>query len=546
MRLLAGLACAALACLPGRASALDMRDLTLISPITGISFRVVGVPGTQRGGDTLADMGADDDGCRHSSGASEYDYYIATDPSSYFSALTEEWDDRTGRFRGTISPEFKEWVQREFNGDLQVDINHGFQLAIATNKAKGLPPPERSTFQLGQGDLAIEKRYRYALSCYAKRGARPAVLAKMALMGAWAIRSRVNLAIANQSLAGGYEEVNDKVVRQIKDGESFSLAKFLPIYQDIFENSRLSNEAYLVAGLVYFGMELREGDLGICQGILKKLTERLKEAKNGDVMRGLVRERQAKLKEYLFFLDQSARNFMEAIEGEEFTRQHLPETMLVVAECLRRGGEVPRAMDWYLAVAKMAETQPKWRDEFRAQGKAPGPDAPYHVQLGWIADRHIAELTKAGPVVHADVDKPLLNAVVFENLGSTEYQNPRWKPATGATQRDCAVLLDIIGKATLEFSFRENLWPKSLGELWERDFIHDRNYVNRFHCPVTGKPFLYQEPTGDLSHIPPKSVLIATPEPVPTAQGPRYAAYLANTTIVWSATPLKPGEIFNQ
>src|SRR5258708_2243959 len=98
-RPLAGLAVAiaALACLAGRASALDMRDLTLVSPITGIPFRVVGVPGAQRGGDTLADMGADDDGCRHSSGASEYDYYIATDPSSYFSALTEEWDDRTGR-----------------------------------------------------------------------------------------------------------------------------------------------------------------------------------------------------------------------------------------------------------------------------------------------------------------------------------------------------------------------------------------------------------------------------------------------------------------
>ena len=109
-----------------RLSAVDMRDLTLISPITGDQFPVVMVPPTQRGGDLLADMGADDDGCRHTSGMCEYDYYVATDPRSYFSALIAEWDDKSGRFRGDLRPDFKAWVDKEFNSQLQIDINHSF------------------------------------------------------------------------------------------------------------------------------------------------------------------------------------------------------------------------------------------------------------------------------------------------------------------------------------------------------------------------------------------------------------------------------------
>src|SRR5687768_12596251 len=95
-------------------TALDMRNLDLVSPINGLRFPVVSVPPTQRGGETLADMGADDDGCRHSSGAAEYDYYIATDPRSYFSALIAEWDDRNGTFRGQINNDMKAWVDKEF------------------------------------------------------------------------------------------------------------------------------------------------------------------------------------------------------------------------------------------------------------------------------------------------------------------------------------------------------------------------------------------------------------------------------------------------
>jgi hypothetical protein len=553
---------AACLCAVPAAAALEMRDINMVSPITGHVFPVVVVPATQSGGDTLADMGADDDGCRHSSGASEYDYYIATDPTSYFTALTQEWDDKTGRFRSPLTPEFKTWCDKQFNSDLQTDINKGFQLAISINRAKGFPPPERSTFQLGQGDISIERKFHYALACYAKRNTQPKVLAKIALMGAWAIRSRLNLPIANPALAGGYEEVDDKVVRHIKDGEKFSLGKWLPIYKDIFENARLNNEAYLVSGLTFFGMALRNGDLADCRSIIGKLTERLKDAKDSEIMRGLVRERSHMLKEYLEFTDQSSKSFMEAIATEEFTRRALPNAILVVAECLRRMGDVngiqpdakvkdeylSRALDWYVTLSKMAETQPKFRDEIRQQGGAPSPDAPIEVQLGWIADGHIAELVKVGLVSNgspAGQDKALLNAILFENLGSVQYKNPAWKPITGATKDDCTLLLNLIGKALLDFNYRTNVWPKELGELWERDFIKDRNYVNRFCCPVTGKPYAYIEPVEDLSHIALKTVLVATTAPIPIPNlGDRYGAYLLNNTTVWSVRPIKPGEIY--
>jgi hypothetical protein len=534
--------------------ALEMRNLDLISPVNGLRFPVVSVPPTQRGGETLADMGADDDGCRHSSGAAEYEYYIATDPRSYFSALIAEWDEKNGTFRGHLNNEIKAWVDKEFNAQLQIDSHKAFQTAIAIAKARGVPPPDRATFLLSQGDIPIERRYDYTYRCYARRGARPAALAKIALMGAWALRCRANLPIAHQSLSGGYNEVNDKVTRRVKDGEKFSLAKWLPIYRSIFQDERLTNEGYLVAGLTTFGMELRDGNFANCQSILSKLTERLKDVKDGEIMRGIVRSRATLQREYLTFIGRAASHFMEAISNEEFPRAKLPETMLVVSECLRRqaaigqpGGEAPavRAMDWYLAIAKMPETQPKLREEARAQGRVPSADAPYEMQIGWIADRQIENLTKAG-VVHPGTvsgpDKALLGAIVFDGLGTAEYISPGWRPATGATQADCALILDLIGKAVLDYTFRNDAWPSSLGVLWEREVIHDRNYVNRFHCPVTGKPYLYKPLTGNVTTIGPNIVLLATSEPVPTNQGPRYGVFLGNATMVWSATPVKAGE----
>lgn len=538
--------------------ALDMRNLDLVSPINGQKFAVVSVPPTQQGGETLADMGADDDGCRHSSGAAEYDYYIATDPRSYFSALIAEWDDRNGMFRGQVNNELKAWVDKEFNSQLQVDLNKAYQTAQAIAKARGVPPPDRRSFTLSQGDIPIERRYDYTYRCYAKRGARPAALAKVALMGAWALRCRANLAIAHQSLTGGYSEVNDKVTRRVKDGERFSLAKWLPIYRSIFQDERLTDEGYLVAGLTTFGMEMRDGNYANCQAIANKLTERLKDVKDGEVMRGIVRSRITLQREYLGFITRASTHFIEAIMLEEFPRAKLPETMLVIAECLRRqaaigqpGGDAPavRAMDWYLAIAKMPETEPKLREEARAQGRVPSADAPYQMQIGWIADRQIESLTKAG-VVHPGTisgpDKNLLGAIVFDGLGTSDYASPGWKPATGATQADCALILDLVGKAVLDFTFRTDQWPATLGTLWEREVIKDRNYVNRFHCPVTGRPFLYQALPGGITTTAPATVVLATAEPVPTNQGPRYGVFLANATLVWSATPVKPGDAFKQ
>jgi hypothetical protein len=541
------------------AHALDMRDLVLISPVTGTRFPVVSVPPNQGQGENLADMGSDTDGCRHSSGASEYDYFVATDPTSYFSALIAEWDERSGQFRGQITPEFKTWVDKEFNTDLQHDVNKGFQLAISIAKARGMPPPDRKSFMLAQGDLPIERRYDYTYRCYVKRGARPAALAKVALMGAWALRCRANLPISHSSLAGGYSEVNDRIARRVVDGEKFTLGKWLPIYRDIFTSRGLTDEAYLIAGLMTFGMELRDGNLKQAQDVLTALTKRLADTKDGEVMRGIVRQRMTLLREYLGFLNRASAHFMEAIANEEFPRSKLPETMLVVAECLRRQAAVgddkngnvvaSRAMDWYMAIAKMAESQPKLRDEMRAQGRFPGPDAPYFVQLGWIADTQYEQLTKA-EVVHSGsisgVDKALLSAIVFDRLGFADFSNAGWRPVTGATKDDSAVILDLLGKAALDFAFRNDVWPQSLGELWELGFLSDRNYVNRFYCPVTGKAYLYTMLPGNVSNTSPSTVIVAMAEPVPTNQGPRYGVFLGNATIAWSATPVTPGQSFKK
>jgi hypothetical protein len=204
-------------------------------------------------------------------------------------------------------------------------------------------------------------------------------------------------------------------------------------------------------------------------------------------------------------------------------------------------------MDWYLAISKMPETQPTLRAEMRAQGKAPSPDAPYAVQLGWVADRQIENLTKVG-VVHpgtiAGYDKALLTAIVFDGLGTSEYLNPGWKPMVGGNQVDCATLLNQIGMAAMESAFRYETWPTSLGQMWELGVIHDRNYINRFNCPVTGKPFLYTQLPGSITTTAPATVILVTSEPVPTNQGPRFGIFLANKSLAWSAQPVKPGEVY--
>lgn len=531
--------------------AMQMQDATFYSPITNQPFPVITVPATRQSTDSLgslADMGTDDDGCRHDSGGCEYDYYIATDPYSYFSAITQEWNERTGRFVFPVDDELKDWVKREFNSDWQIDSNHAFQNAQAVARASGQAPPDRSTFVMDQRLIPVEKRYRYALLCYEKRGARPGAIAKVALSGAWALRCKMQVPITDPRLTGGVEEINDKIQRQIADGnERFVFDKWYGVYRDVFENARLTNAAYVNAGLVYSGMAVRAGDRKAALAALEKMTERFKDLEpkdNGELLRGLVRARRRQIDDYERFLNLAAVHFTRAVANEEFPRQRLPEVLLVVAEALRRTGREAQSMDWYVALAQMAETQPKLRDDMRKQKRAPSADAPYQLQLGWIADRLIDDLAKAGtPRVESPTgsDKGLLSAILFERLGTGDYKNPNWKPVTGATTKDLAFVLNDIGKAVMETYVRTDHWPLSLDALWESGVIPDRNRYNRFYDPVIGKPFLYTPPPADLGK---KTVIVATSEAIDTDKGKRWFAYLADDTIESSSQAQKPGTPF--
>lgn len=548
--------------LPVALPAMQYIDLRLISPVTGQEFPAKGLPGNPSDSLTMADMGSDDDGCRHSSNSSEYDYYVAVDPTSYFAALVAEWDSKTGRFNQPLPADIREWVLREYNGELMIDVNRAFQLRSEVAKNRGLAPVDRAGFRLDQEDISLEKKFRLAVQCYDKRKASASTIAPVALLGAWAIRARLNVPVSAQFLAGGFEEVNEQVNTHIKDGERFSVAKWLPIYKEIFE-SNLTSEGALVAGCAYFGLALRDGDMSVCQDILKKLSERFQDEdetanQKRAVMRGLVRERKRMFMEYLKNEELASRLFMQAVAEETYIRVRLPEIMFGVAECLRRTSRTEsqssvglgRAMDWYLAVAKLPETQPALRESIRAQNRAPSEDAPITVQLGWKADLAIKRLTDGGLVHPGTVsgqDRVLLSAIVNDGLGTAAYVNPIWKPTSGGNQQDLAMILDTTGKALLDHAFRrDDSWPDILGELWERGFIRDRNHLNRFHCPVTGRSLLYEKPKEGLSKISPRQILVASPDAVSTNQGPRYGAFLANNTMVWSVYPLKPGTIFGQ
>ena len=536
--------------------AMQIQNMTVISPITGQKFDVTGVPAEQGKSTTdLADLGADDDGCRHTSGPSEYDFYIAVDPFTYFSALSAEWDGRSGRFREELPPDMKDWVIKTFNSDWQLDFARVYSVTQQTMRLQGQVAPDRKDFVMPQQTIPLEKRYRYALQCYEKRGARAVVLAKIALTGAWAIRARLNVAVNSPSLDGGYEEVQDLALRKTKTGETFVLDKWLLIYRDIFNDASLTNEGYLIAGLTYFGFVLREGDRAEGDRVLQKMQDRFSklDKPGSELLRGLVRERKRMLGEYSKMLFTATQQFILAISTEEFPRSRLPPNLMAVAECLRRLGDdettknLPRAYDWYLALAKMPETQPKLRDEIRTQGKAPGPDAPFQVQLGWLADRQLARLT-AAQVIHppneiSGPDKRLLNAITYERFGSSDFVNPDWRPRTDGNQQDCALMLNLIGQATMDFTFRSGAWPKTLDELWEQDVLKDRNRVNRFCCPVTGVRFLYTPMSGDVTTAAPRTVVVATAKPVPTNQGLRYGAYLANNQLVWAETPFTAGAV---
>lgn len=533
LRLLAAVLC--VCALP----ALQLQDLELVSPLGGQRFVAVipgGPPGASPG---PADMGEDVDGCRHGTGPNEYDFYVVVDPHTYFAALASEYDSRTGQFQAEVPPEVAAWVRKEFGSEREIDFTHAFQYANQVARSTGRAPPERKSFIIPQNSIAVEKRYRLALAAYEKRGARHVVLAKIALTGAWSLRCRAQLPVSHQSLAGGFEEINSRIAGKIKDGEAFDLAKWTKIYRSIFESDGLTREGYTVCATTLFGFLLREGDLQGCKDVITKATERLGKDDKPDVLRGLIRDRKRMLEDHNRLLSVASERFIAALRAEEIVRSRIPEILLVVGECNRRLGLHDRACDWFLGLGRLPETQPASRKALRFEGKmrALPADKPYHVQLGWIADEQLEKLMRAGtahPGEFAGPDRGLLVAIVNEGLGSANYNVPGWKPGTGGTQTDCAIVLDLCGKGILEQAFRLGTWPKTLGELWEREVIRDRNRVNRFNCPVTGKPLLYAEPPGDISSIAPSTVLVATSAPIDTPQGPRFGAFCANTRLVWT------------
>ena len=531
--------------------AMQVKEMNVFSPITGQKFDILGVPVEQQAATDLADMGADDDGCRHTSGPSEYDYYVAVCPFTFFAALSSEWDQRTGRFREELPPELKDWVLKTFNTDWQLEFNRSYSVFQQTARMQGQQIPARKDFILNQQAIPLEKRFRLALQCYEKRRARSVVLGKIALTGAWALRARMNVPVGNQALDGGYEEVGEQVARDIKPGESFVLTKALSVYKRVFESSSLTDEAYFIAGMTYFGLQLRDGDSGGAAKTLDLMKERFanNEKPTAELLRGLVRERKRSLDEYSNFLGIAVSNLLTAVISEEFPRSRLPANMFAIAECLRRSGRpgtADQAMDWYLALAKIPESQPRLRADIRAQGKAPGPDAPLAVSLGWLADRQIQRIAESGKVHSTEIagsDKRLLAAIIYEDFGSANYVNPAWKPNTTGDQQDCALVLNLIGQAAMDFAFRKGVWPQALNDLWEQDVIKDRNRVNRFHCPVTGEKLLYKPLVGDVSVALPRTVVICTARPIPTNQGLRYGAYMANNQLLWSVEPLQPGVV---
>lgn len=536
----------------GLAHAVQIETYQLVSPITGQRFESVGIARTPIQAKGPADMGADDDGCRHTAGVSEYEYYVTIDPHSYFAALTEEWNPREGRFLGEgITPQFRDWVIKQYNVDRQANWNHQFDRAVAIARSSGQPIPDRKAFVMPQSAIALAKRYKCAIECYEKRGARAAILGKIALNGAWAMRCYLNKPVNDPSWAGGFQEVDNQVQRHIKDGgEDFALKKWLGLYRQIFNNASLTDEGYLVAGMVYTGFTLRDGDGQETDAAFAALAKRFKpeeQARDGkEIIRGLIRERRLQVAQYRTFLDAAQMNLSRAIRDEEFNRHRLPTQMLAVAECLRRLGRHDHAMDWYIALAQMPESRQKMRDDARAEGRAPGPDADLAMQVGWLADGHIAALKKLVPG-HPDApngpDRAVLDAIIHEGLGTPEYKSPLWKAATGATATDCGILLDLVGKDVLIHKSRIGYFPKTLDDLWMHDITRDRNRVNRFCCPATGEPFAYKPLPETAESASPKTIVVATTKPMPTPQGDRYAAFLANGSVVWMAELPAPGTI---
>lgn len=534
--------------------AAQMEPRTLISPISGKPFTVIDIPvtsGNKRilGVEGATDMGTDDDGCRHSSGPSEYEHYVVIDPYSYFSALGVEYG-QNGKFNNRLSQEFKQWVISAdgFHSEWVMDKDKLHSRAQRIGKAKGEQVPPIQDWVMPQNMIPLEKKYRMALFCYRRRGATDAFLGKLALTAAWAIRARINKPLMDSRLRPGIEEVNDRIAKHVVDGEVFDVKVFHEAYTKVFESSRLTDEGYFTAGIALVGFALRVGDFAQAMQVLDDMKKRFDGDKDMHVFfRGLVRDRRTMITtDYLGFLDTSIKHMVSAIANEEFPRAKLPEIVLVVAESYRRMGDGFRAYDWYLTLADMEETDPRLRRQIRESGKVPSVDAPYPVLLGWRADEYLERLTAEG-VTHTGTisgpDAKLLNAIINEGLGTLAYSNPAWKPRTGGDLRELTKIMQDVGLAVLDYTERSGEWPEGLGQLWVSGVIPDRNRYNRFHDIINGEPLVYKPVGGGLRGLPRNTVVLSTASAVSTNQGPRYGAFLADLSVVWTAEKLEPGSL---
>ena len=531
-----------------QAFASQVQPRTFISPITNKPFEVKVVPFDpknfrEEAATSPANMGIDTDGCRHHSGFSEYDHYIVCCPFSFFAASAYEWNDRSGRFTSPLKQTFVDWLRsgRGLNTDWITTRNRKYKTAQAIARAQKKPIGPVTEYIIPQDQISIERKYNYAMRCYAQRQARDAFMAKIALTGAWAVRVHLNRQLSDPDLEGGIKEVNSRIDRHIDEGEEFNLKKWLKVYRTVFKSSQLSDEGYFIAGSTLLGLELRDGGYKTCDQVLDAMDKRFKDLEHGEKLRGIVRERRRMLDEYRKLLDAAVVYFAKAIANEEIRRDQLPTTMRAVAEGLRRTNHISQAIDWYLAIDNMDETDPNLRKQIRDIGKAPAPHAPFLVHVGWQAHLRAVELAKEIPGRELKIlaDASLLNAIVNENLGSSKHKNPHWQPVTGAAVEELNVTLGELGKALIDYEFRLEQWPGSLGQLWDDGAIPDWNRFNRFHCPVTGAAFKYAKPKAPRTKIPAKTVLIACTRPVQTAKGAQYLNYLANNSLVWSDQPLQ-------
>ena len=529
--------------------ALTLEERTLICPITERPFKVKLIPNVaggiwQVGAPGPADMGTDEDGCRHDSGFTEYELHVITSPWCYFTSLGMEWDDK-GVYRGHLRKEFKEWIRGpEISGEWIIDRNQSYNRFRRRYGSSGVKIPDQNDWEIPQNEIPIEKKYRLALRCYEKRHAPARMMGRMALMGVWAVRTHLCKPFMDPSLAGGVQEVNDKLQRHIEEGEKFSRDKWAKIYQDIFEKESLTDSGYAVAGFTHMGFLVRQGNQQAALEVLQTMLERFADEREHLVYRALIRNRRVLLnRDYRNFLRVAAADFVRALAAEEIPITRMVPVVLAMAELRRRLGDLRGAMDWYTCLAAMPATEPQMRADWRREGGAPAPEAKWLIHVGWQADVWKGRLKELGiqdtgkPMGEA---APLINAIMHEGLGTPEYVNPKWQPVRDKPAEAVAWLMKEVGANLLIYQDGVKVFPDTLDDMWLDGYVKDRNVLNRFRCPQTGEPFLYMAPVAAPMQ---QTILISTQKPVVTSDGPRYVGFLYGHKVVFSKDPLIPGKL---